>query len=128
MEIVNSILLIFLNFLIAKFILKRNFSSLGYSLIPAFLFIILNLFLGDLPAKLIPATLVYSFGLLILSFMSSRIDVTKNNKADISEEKKEMFRKIKFYMMTVIMPIGITLFQIVLMFNKKVQAGFYDKM
>ena len=124
MEIVNGILLICINFFILKFLLNRNFRIVSYSLIPTFLFIILNLFFGDLPSKLILITLSYSFGLLILSFMSSLIDVTKNNRANISEEYKAIFRKIKFCMVNIMMPIGITIFQIILMFNKEMQRKF----
>ena len=124
MEIVNSILLIFINFFIIKFLLKRNFRILGYALIPTFVFIILNLLFGDLPEKLIPITLFYSFGLLILSYMSSKIDVTKNSRASITEESKARFRKIKYYMVNLIMPIGITIFQIILMFHKEMQSEF----
>lgn len=124
MEIVNSILLIFINIFIIKFLLKRNFRILGYALIPTFVFIILNLLFGDLPYKLIPITLFYSFGLLILSYISSKIDVTKNSKASITEESKARFRKIKYYMVNLIMPIGITIFQIILMFHKEMQSEF----
>ena len=99
--------------------MKNNLKSLGYALIPSFVFIILNLFFGNLPKKLIPITLMYSFGLLIISFMRSQIDVTKNNKANISEENKATFRKIKSYIVNIVMPIGITIFQIILMFHKE---------
>ena len=124
MEIVNSILLILINYFILKFLLKNNLKSLGYALIPSFVFIILNLFFGNLPKKLIPITLMYSFGLLILSFMSSQIDVTKNNKANISEENKATFPKIKSYIVNIVMPISIAIFQIILMFHKEMQREF----
>ena len=124
MEIANSILLIFINLFIMKFLLTRNFKRLGYALILTFLFIIFNLFFGDLPNKLIPVTWFYSFSLLILSYMSSLIDVTRNTKISVSEEDKARFQKIKFYSVNVIMPILATIFQIMLMFDTEMQRGF----
>ncbi len=107
-----------------KFLLKRNFRILSCALVTAFVFTVLNLLLGDLPLKVIPITLFYSFGLLILSYMSSKIDVIKNSEASIAEETKARFQKIKFYMINLIMPIGITIFQIILMFDKEMQRKF----
>lgn len=124
MEILNIILLISLNFLIMKFLLKRNYSNLLYSLIPTIIFIIINLLFGELPNKLIPIFLFYSFALLILSFMSSLIDVTKNTQSKVSEEAKEKFLIIKYYVVNLIMPIGITIFQIILLLNREMQTKF----
>ena len=106
------------------FLLKRKYSNLVYALIPTMAFIILNLLFGELPNKLIPILLLYSFALLILSFMSSIIDVTKNSNSNLSEEVKEKFRTTKFYMVNLIMPIGITIFQIMLIFDKELQSNF----
>lgn len=124
MEILNAILLIWINYLIMGFLLKRKYSNLVYALIPTMSFIILNLLFGELPNKLIPIQLLYSFALLILSFMSSIIDVTKNSNSNLSEEVKEKFRTTKFYMVNLIMPIGVTIFQIMLIFDKELQSNF----
>lgn len=121
MEILNVILLIITNFLIVKFLLKRNYLNLWYALILALFFAILNLLFGQLPKSIIPLTLFYSFALLILSFVSSKIDVTKNSNLNLSEDPKDQFRKIKYYMANIIIPIFTTIFQIILMFDKEIQ-------
>ena len=107
-----------------KFLFKRNYSNLLYALIPTIIFIIINLLFEQLPNKLIPIILFYSFALLILSFMSSLIDVTKNTKSNVSEEFKEKFRKTKYYIVNLIMPIGVTIFQIILILNREMQSKF----
>ena len=104
-----------------KFLLKQNLSNLGYALIPVCIFIFINLFFGNLPHKLIPIILFYSLALIILSYMSSWINVIKNSKANVSEEFKIKFQKFKLFIVNIIMPIGITLFQIILVWNKEVQ-------
>ncbi|OGS74620.1 MAG: hypothetical protein A3G95_09155 [Flavobacteria bacterium RIFCSPLOWO2_12_FULL_31_7] len=124
MEILNIILLILINLFIMKFLLKRNYSNLLYAIIPTIIFIIINLLFGQLPNKLIPIILFYSFASLILSFMSSLIDVTKNTKSNVSEEFKEKFRKTKYYIVNLIMPIGVTIFQIILILNREMQIKF----
>ncbi len=53
--------------------------------------------------------------------MSSWINVIKNSKANVSEEFKIKFQKFKLFTVNIIMPIGITLFQIILVWNKEVQ-------
>ncbi len=122
MQVLNIILLIFINFLIVKFFLNRNYSNLWYALIPTILFISTNLLFGALPNKLIPIILFYSFALLILSFMSTLIDVTKKSLA--KEETKQKFRKFKYYLVNVMMPIAITIFQIMLIFDTEMQTKF----
>jgi hypothetical protein len=123
MEIINSILLICINLFIGKFLLKHNLNNLGYALIPACIFIFINLFFENFPHKLIPIFLFYSLALIILSYISSWINVTKNSKANVSEEFKIKFQKTKLFIVNTIMPIGITLFQIILVWNKEMQDG-----
>ena len=55
--------------------------------------------------------------------MSSWINVIKNSKANVSEEFKIKFQKTKLFIVNTIMPIGITLFQIILVWNKEMQDG-----
>ena len=124
METLNIILVIFINFLIVKFLLTKNYSNLWYALIPTILFIVINLLFGELPNKLIPILLFYSLASLILSFMSSLIDVTKNTKSKVSEETKEKFRKFKYYLVNLIMPIGITIFQLLIILDREMQTKF----
>ncbi len=124
METLNIILMIFINFLIVKFLLTKNYSNLWYALIPTILFIVINLLFGELPNKLIPILLFYSLASLILSFMSSLIDVTKNTKSKVSEETKEKFRKFNYYLVNLIMPIGITIFQLLIILDREMQTKF----
>ncbi len=124
MKILNIILLVLINFLIMKFLLERKYSNLVYSIIPTVIFIIINFYFGELPNKLILVILFYSIALLILSFMSSLIDVTKNNKSNLSEELKQKFRKTKYYIVKIVMPVGVTIFQIILILNKEIQNKF----
>lgn len=124
METLNIVLVIFINFLIVKFLLTKNYSNLWYALIPTILFIVINLLFGELPNKLIPILLFYSLASLILSFMSSLIDVTKNTKSKVSEETKEKFRKFKYYLVNLIMPIGITIFQLLILLDREMQTKF----
>ncbi len=56
--------------------------------------------------------------------MSSLIDVTKNNKSNLSEELKQKFRKTKYYIVNIVMPVGVTIFQIILILNKEIQNKF----
>ena len=107
-----------------KFLLTKNYSNLWYALIPTILFIVINLLFGELPNKLIPILLFYSLASLILSFMSSLIDVTKNTKSKVSEETKEKFRKFKYYLVNLIMPIGITIFQLLIILDREMQTKF----
>ena len=78
-------------------------------------------FFENFPHKLIPIFLFYSLALIILSYISSWINVIKNSKANVSEEFKIKFQKFKLFTVNIIMPIGITLFQIILVWNKEVQ-------
>lgn len=124
MELINSFLLISINVFIMKFLLKHHFSNLVYALIPIGVFISLNLLFEAFSPKLIPIILCYSFALIILSYISSWIDVTKNNKVNISEEFKIKFRKFKLFIVNIMMPVGITFFQIILVWNKEMQSKF----
>ena len=56
--------------------------------------------------------------------MSSLMDVTKNNKSKGSEETKEKFRKFKYFLVNLIMPIAITIFQIILILSREMQSEF----
>lgn len=124
MELLNSFLLICINLFIMKFLLQHHFSNLVYASIPTCAFIFLNLLFGAISIKLIPIILCYSFALIILSYLSSWIDFTKNSKVNISEEFKTKFRKFKFFIVNIMMPIGITFFQIILVWNKEMQSKF----
>ena len=124
MEIINSILIILINLFIVRFLLKRNFKILRYVLIPVCIFILLNQFFGEFSHKLIRVILLYSLAPITLSYMSSWIDVTKSNKANVSEEFKTKFRKFIFFIVNIILPIGITFFQIILVWNKEMQSEF----
>jgi hypothetical protein len=107
-----------------KFLLTRNYSNLWYAVIPSIIFVIINLLFGELPNKLIPILLFYSLASLILSFMSSLIDVTKNTKSKVSQETQKKFRKFKYYLVNLIMPIGITIFQILIILYREIQTKF----
>lgn len=120
MAILNIILLIILNFYIARFLVEKKSSDLGYALIPVIVFIILNLLFSELPKKVIPITLFYSFSLLIMGYMISIFDIVVTNLT-IKKEVIEKFLKVKYYMFNFIMPILISFFQIILMLNKEMQ-------
>lgn len=122
MEIINSVLFVLINAFLMQFLLKREYKSLKFVLVPAVVFVVLNLFFGALPIRIIPIALVYSVGILVLNIMSSRVNVFKNNTS-VTQEKRERLLKIKYYLMHFVVPIGVTVFQIILLFNKKVQAG-----
>ena len=122
MEIINSILFVMINAFLMQFLLKSEYRFLKFALMPTVVFVVLNLFFGALPIRIIPIALFYSVGILVLNIMSSRVNAFKKNTS-ISEEKRERLLKIKYYLMHFVVPIGVTVFQIILLFNKKVQAG-----
>ena len=120
MEVVNTVILIFINLLVIKFLLDRNSKLLKYFFGTAVLFIVLNLATAALSYKLILIVLCYSFGILILNFIARRMDVTKKNPS-ISESAKETFAEIKFYLLAVILPLMSAIFQIILVWSKGLQ-------
>ena len=120
MEIINSIIMICINLFIINFLLNKNWKFLKYSFYLTCLFIFLNLIIESLPYKLIPIILFYSLSILILNFMSNQINVIKNNST-VSELAKIKLLKIKFYAISYIFPIMITIFQIILLFSTEMQ-------
>lgn len=120
MEIINSIIMICINLFIINFLLNKNWKFLKYSFYLTCLFIFLNLIIESLPYKLIPIILFYSLAILILNFMSNQINVIKNNST-VSELAKIKLLKIKFYAISYIFPIMITIFQIILLFSTEMQ-------
>ena len=87
------------------------------------LFISFNLFFSELTLKITFLILLYSLALPVLYFMSKLINVT-NNKNEISENIKDNFLKVKSIMVNYILPIMITLFQILVICIKELQDEF----
>lgn len=123
MEILNSILFVSINAFLMQFLLKRDYKHLGFAFVPAVAFMVLNLVFGALPVRIIPIVLMYSLGILILNFMSSRLAVIKNSTT-VEEASRERLLKIKYYVLHFALPIGITIFQILLLFSKEMQGQF----
>lgn len=120
MEIANSLLIICINLCVTIFLINKNWKTLNYSFYLAVLFIILNLIIDDFPLKLIPIILFYSLAILILSFMSNQINIINNNST-VSELTKMKLAKIKFYFISFVLPILITIFQIIFLLSAEMQ-------
>lgn len=82
--------------------------------------VIFNYVFGILSNKLILFLLLFSFSIILFSFLKSFINVYE--KSNLIDEKK--VAKVKFIMLNVIMPIMITVYQILIIWSE----GLFDKM
>lgn len=82
--------------------------------------VIFNYVFGILSNKLILFLLLFSFSIILFSFLKSFINVYE--KSNLIDEKK--VAKVKFIMLIVIMPIMITVYQILIIWSE----GLFDKM
>ncbi len=123
MKLINCLIIIFLNYQLFLLLSKKKYKNSVYIFIPVMLFISFNLFFSELTLKITFLILLYSLALPILYFMSKLINVT-NNKNEISENIKDNFLKVKSIMVNYILPIMITLFQILVICIKELQDEF----
>ena len=123
MKLINCLIIIFLNYQLFLLLSKKIYKNSIYIFIPVMLFISFNLFFSELTLKITFLILLYSLALPILYFMSKLINVT-NNKNEISENIKDNFLKVKSIMVNYILPIMITLFQILVICIKELQDEF----
>ncbi len=125
MEIIDSIVLVGLNLFIAKFLLKRNPRLLVYALCCAAGFVLINLFSNLLAFRLTLVVLFYSVSILVIDLLSSRATVVKDS-SHISEPARLKFMKIKSFIIAVLFPIMITVFQIIVLYDKEIQNGLLE--
>ena len=123
MKLINCLIIIFLNYQLFLLLSKKKYKNSVYIFIPVMLFISFNLFFSELTLKITFLILLYSLALPVLYFMSKLINVT-NNKNEISENIKDNFLKVKSIMVNYILPIMITLFQILVICIKELQDEF----
>lgn len=117
-----TIFVLFLNYIIYKKINegKLNKNHLIGLIVYGLSVIICNYIFDMLSNKLILFLLLFSFAIIILNFLKSFINVYQ--KSDLVDEEK--VAKFKFIMLNVIMPIMITIYQILIIWSE----GLFDKM
>lgn len=120
-KILYSIFVLLMNFLIYRGIVKQK-NRKHYMLLifyGAIIFFI-NYELGTLSIKLILFLVLFSMSIIVLNFLKNNINVFERSNL-LGNEKVV---KIKFFMVTVIMPIMITIYQFLMIWSDKL----FDKM
>ena len=117
-----TIFVLCLNYIIYKKINegKLNKNHLIGLIVYGLSVVIFNYIFDMLSNKLILLLLLFSFAIIILNFLKSFINVYQ--KSDLVDEEK--VAKFKFIMLNVIMPIMITIYQILIIWSE----GLFDKM
>lgn len=121
-KVLYTVFVLLLNYLIYKKINegKINGSHLTLLVIYLVLITILNYIFGSVSNKLILFLLLFSFSIIVLNFFKSFINVYQ--KSDLLDNVK--VEKVKFIMLNVMMPIMITVYQILIIWVDKL----FDKM
>ncbi|OUD23966.1 hypothetical protein [Flavobacterium psychrophilum] len=121
-KILYTVFVLFLNYLIYKKINEGKISGNHLILLAIYLalIIILNYIFGSVSNKLIFFLLLFSFSTIVLNFFKSFINVYQ--KSDLLDSKK--VEKAKFIMLNVMMPIMITVYQVIIIWVDKL----FDKM
>ncbi len=121
-KVLYTVFVLLLNYLIYKKINegKINGSQLTLLVIYLVLITILNYTFGSVSNKLILFLLLFSFSIIVLNFFKSFINVYQ--KSDLLDNVK--VEKVKFIMLNVMMPIMITVYQILIIWVDKL----FDKM
>jgi hypothetical protein len=122
LKILYTIFVLGLNYLIYK---KINVGKLSRNHLIALIvyglsIIIFNYTFGILSGKLILFLLLFSFSIIILNFLKSIINVYGNSNLVVEEK----VMKFKFIMLNIIMPIMITVYQILIIWSN----GLFAKM
>jgi len=117
-----TIFVLCLNYIIYKKINegKLNKNHLIGLIVYGLSVVIFNYIFDMLSNKLILFLLLFSFAIIILNFLKSFINVYE--KSDLVDEEK--VAKFKFIMLNVIMPIMITIYQILIIWSE----GLFNKM
>ena len=117
-----TIFVLCFNYIIYKKIIegKLNKNHLIGLIVYGLSVVIFNYIFDMLSNKLILFLLLFSYAIIILNFLKSFINVYQ--KSDLVDEEK--VAKFKFIMLNVIMPIMITIYQILIIWSE----GLFDKM
>jgi hypothetical protein len=121
-KVLYTLFVILLNYLIYKRIDEGKINKSHLVLLGAYfiIIIVLNYITGTVSNKLILFLVLFSLSIIVLNFFKSFINVyEKSNLID-----KEKVARIKFIMINVIMPIMITIYQIMIIWIDKL----FDKM
>ena len=121
-KVLYTVFVLLLNYLIYKKISEGKISGNYLLLLVIYLalIIILNYIFGSVSNKLIFFLLLFSFSIIMLNFFKSFINVYK--KSDLLDNEK--VEKAKFIMINIMMPIMITVYQIIIIWVDKL----FDKM
>jgi hypothetical protein len=121
-KVLYTVFVLFLNYLIYKKIDGGKISKNHLILLVIYGVIIigLNYMLNSLSNKLVIFLLFFSFSIIVLNFFKSFINVYQ--KSDLLDNEK--VEKVKFIMLNVMMPIMITVYQILIIWVDKL----FDKM
>lgn len=123
LKILYSIFVLFLNFLIYIGINNRNF-SFKQVIILIFYGIsicILNYNLDILPNKLILLLILFSTSIIILDYFKKNVDVyQKSNLLD-----KEKVEKMKFILANIVMPVMITIYELLMIWSDKLLNNIF---
>lgn len=121
-KILYTVFVLLLNFLIYKRIDEGKINKSHLILLGVYfvLITVLNYAIEAVSNKLMLFLILFSFSIIVLNFLKSFINVyERSNLIDI-----EKVSKMKFIMLSVIMPIMITIYQIMIIWLDKL----FDKM
>lgn len=121
-KILYTVFVLLLNFLIYKRIDEGKINKSHLILLGVYfvLITVLNYAIEAVSNKLMLFLILFSFSIIVLNFLKSFINVyERSNLIDI-----EKVSKMKFIMLNVIMPIMITIYQIMIIWLDKL----FDKM
>lgn len=123
LKILYSIFVLSLNFLIYIGINKRNFSFKQVVILIFYgIFIcILNYNLDVLPNKLILFLILFSASIIILDYFKKNVNVyQKSNLLD-----KEKVEKMKFILVNIVMPVMITIYELLMIWSDKLLNNIF---
>jgi hypothetical protein len=124
MQLLNTLLILGINYPIFL-VLKNNqrYVYLRYALVASVVFALLNLMVGPFPTRLIPVQIMFSCSVLIVQRAANRRDVTRNHNSHIDAHTLQRFQRFKHIAILYIMPLFITVFQLLLLWSEVLQKG-----
>lgn len=125
MNVVNTILIIVINSLLLKYLWKGGIKNILWTLIPVVILITLNSIIEELTLKITLILLFYSYSLLVLYVFSKVVESRlKVAYSTVSTSFLNKYKKFKQIVITLVFPIMTTIFQLLLIWNSKIQSRF----
>jgi len=114
LEIIDTILILLINFLIIYSFYKKRYKLLIFSLLPLMIFFLIN-YINDKDLFIIMINILFSFIIIFFSIISNITFLNKNLSKEIKIDK------IRTVFLMILMPILITSFQLNLIWDKDLQ-------